>query len=265
MTPRNFLVRGLAAGLLAGLLTFVVAYAVGEPQVDQAISLEQGSSADAGKAETDHEHSEATSSGHSHDEGGTVVPRDNQSTWGLLTGTLAVSMALGGTVGLLSAFAVGRFGKLRPEQTTGMVAGIGFVSVALVPFLKYPANPPAVGDPDTIGARSIAYFILLAISIVAAAAATQLGRRLARTGAYRAAFAAVGAYVVLMVVAGTALPTINEIGDFPGDTLWYFRRASLVTLTTMWLSIGVFTATLIHRLHHREAIRTARRELAAIL
>ena len=28
------------------------------------------------------------------------------------------------------------------------------------------------------------------------------------------------------------MPTVNEVGDFPADTLWYFRRASLFTLAT---------------------------------
>ena len=41
-------------------------------------------------------------------------------------------------------------------------------------------------------------------------------------------------YLVVMVVAGQLLPTVNEVGDFPADTLWYFRRASLLTLATMW-------------------------------
>ena len=73
---------------------------------------------------------------------------------------LAVGVALGGLVGLASAFAVGRLGRLTPRQSTGLVAAVGFVGFALVPFLKYPANPPAVGSADTIGDRTALYWVL---------------------------------------------------------------------------------------------------------
>src|SRR5689334_24138184 len=138
MSARTFLINGLIAGLFAGFATFLVAHTVGEPPVNAAIAVE----------ESHVEHEPAT--GHHHDEPGTVVSRENQSTWGLLTGTLAIGTALGGLVALASAGAVGRVGRLRPTQSTALVALIGFVAVALVPFLKYPASPPAVGNPDTI-------------------------------------------------------------------------------------------------------------------
>jgi len=270
MTPRNFLIRGLVAGLVAGLLTFAVAYAVGEPQVDAAIAVEEAGGAapavgserthDEGAAA--HEHDEAAATGNHHEEGGTVVSRANQSTWGLLTATLGVSIALGGIVGLASAFAVGRFGRLRPEQTTAVVAGIGFVALALVPFLKYPANPPAVGDANTIGDRTAWYFALIAISLVAAAAAVLVGRRVARRGGYRAVLAGIGVYLVAMIMAGEVLPTVNELGNFPADTLWYFRRATLMTLVTMWATIAVVCGALVRQLYVRDEARKLRRELA---
>jgi hypothetical protein len=61
------------------------------------------------------------------------------------------------------------------------------------------------------------------------------------------------------------MPTVNEIGDFPGDTLWYFRRDSLITLATMWAVIGVVLTALVGRLYERERQADARRELAASL
>ena len=54
-------------------------------------------------------------------------------------------------------------------------------------------------------------------------------------GTYTGVLAGVGAYVVVMVVAGPLMPTVNEVGDFPADTLWYFRRASLLTGATLWV------------------------------
>lgn len=256
MTPRNFLVRGLLAGLIAGILAFAVAYTVGEPQVDAAIAVEEA-------AAPEHE-----ADGHTHEEEnpGTEVSRENQSTWGLATGTLAIGIALGGVVGLVSAFAVGRIGRLRPSQSTALVSLIGFVAVSLVPFLKYPATPPAVGNEDTIGGRTLEYFGLLGLSILAAVGAVMLAQRLLGSiGTYRAVLVAAGGYLFVVIVAAVLLPTVNEVGDFPADTLWYFRVASLLTLATMWAGIGVVLTGLVGRLYERETSAVARRDLAASL
>ena len=74
-----------------------------------------------------------------------------------------------------------------------------------------------------------------------------------------------GSYVVVMVVAGALMPTVNEVGDFPADTLWYFRRASLITSATMWGVLGVVLSGLVGRLYNREQSVAARRALAASL
>lgn len=260
MNARAFLVRGLLAGLLAGLAAFFVAYQVGEPHVEKAISLEA--------SVADHEHGDEAAATHSHgdEEGGTEVSRHNQRTWGLLTGTVSVGLALGGLVALISAAAVGRLGRMMPGQSTALVALIGFVSIALVPFLKYPATPPAVGDGETIGQRTGLYFGFLLVSILAAIAATYLALALRdRWGTYVGVVAGIAAYTAVMVVSSQLFSTVNEIGDFPADTLWYFRRASLFTLATMWGVIGVVLTGLIVRLYATEVAKAERRELAASL
>jgi predicted cobalt transporter CbtA len=261
MNPRAFLVRGLLAGLIAGFLAFAVAYTVGEPQVDAAIAVEEAAAAH----EAEHAKNPPADA-HTHENTGTEVSRANQSTWGLATGTLAVGITLGGVVGLASAFAAGRIGRLRPSQTTGLVALIGFIAVGLVPFLKYPSTPPAVGNEDTIAARTIEFFSMQGISVLAAIGAVLLARRLLGSlGTYRAILVSGGSYLFVVIVAALLLPTVNEIGSFPGDTLWYFRLASLLTLATMWGAIGVVLTGLIGRLYEREASAVARRDLAASL
>src|SRR6478609_4646958 len=169
MTARALLVRGLIVGLLAGFATFLVAHQVGEPHVEAAIALEEAGPA----AEPEHPHEDSTS-GHTHEEDGTVVSRHHQRTWGLLTGTLVVGTALGGIVALLAAAAVGRLGRMTPGQSTATVALVGNVSFALVPFLKYPATPPAVGNGETIGDRTSWYFAFILISLAFAALSTLL-------------------------------------------------------------------------------------------
>jgi hypothetical protein len=270
MTARAFLIRGLIAGLIAGIATFVVAYSVGEPQVETAVALEEaGAAAEAPAAEGTHDHGEAAE-GHTHAHGeegqGTEVSRDNQETWGLLTGTLAVGVALGGIVALVAAGTLGRVGRLVPSQSTALVALLGFVSFALVPFLKYPATPPSVGSGETIGDRTALYFGFVLVSVVAAVLVTYGALKLRdRIGTYGSTVAGVAVYLLIVVVAGQLFSTVNEVGDFPADTLWYFRRGSLFTLATMWAVIGVVLTGLVSRLYAADAAAAERRELAASL
>ncbi|PUA80225.1 CbtA family protein [Nocardioides currus] len=267
MGARAFLVRGLLAGLLAGLVTFLVAHQVGEPQVEAAISLEESAAPAAADDGHSHSHDDEAAGGHSHgDEGGTEISRGTQRTWGLLTGSLAVGVALGGLVALVAAGTLGRLGRMLPGQSTALVALIGFVSVALVPFLKYPATPPAVGSGDTIGDRTGLYFGFLVVSVLAAVLATYGGLRLReRFGTYAGVVGGAAAYLLVVVVAGQLFATVNEVGDFPADTLWFFRRSSLITLATLWGVLGVVLTGLVSRLYAQETAVAQRRELAASL
>jgi predicted cobalt transporter CbtA len=262
MTARHFLIRGLLAGFLAGFVAFLVAHQVGEPNVDRAIQIEKANSA----AAEAHAHEAEEPAAHSHEDEGTVVSRANQSTWGLATGTLAVGTALGGLVALVAAGLMGRIGRFTPGQSTALVAVVGFVSVALVPFLKYPATPPAVGSPDTIGSRTGLYFAFLLISLLAAVAGTVLGRRVwSRSGAYAGVLSGAGAYVVAVIVAAVLMPPVNELGEFPADTLWSFRVSSLMTLAAMWGTIGIVLTGLVGHLHQQQSREASRREFAASL
>ena len=55
--------------------------------------------------------------------------------------------------------------RLRPRVLALLVAGGGFLGLFLVPFLKYPANPPAIGHDYTIGDRSLLYLIMVVVSV----------------------------------------------------------------------------------------------------
>ena len=256
MNARDFLVRGLLAGLIAAFVAFGVAYVVGEPPLRAAIAAEE---AGGGHSHGGGEVEEAPAAGE------VVVPRSLQSTVGLLTGMLVAGVTLGGLVGVVSAIALGRFGRLSPRATTLAVAAMGFVAVYAVPFLIYPPNPPAVGSGDTIGMRSGLYFALLAISLIAAVTAVLVGRRLAaRLGGWHAALASIAGYVVVMLIVMAVLPHYDEVPDtFPATILYEFRQASFLTQFTLWAVLGVTLAELVGRLSGRDA-STAQRPVAEV-
>lgn len=253
MNARAFLIRGLVAGLLAGLAAFFVAYQVGEPHVDAAIALEEAEG-----------HSPAADG--AGDEEVVEVSRGAQRTGGLLTGSLTIGLAWGGLVALVAAGTLGRIGRLRPGQSTAVISLIGFVAVALVPFLKYPATPPAVGSGDTIGDRTALYFGFVVVSVVSAVLASYVACRLdERIGTYGGVVAGLAAYLLVVIVAALVFAPVSELGDFPADTLWSFRLSSLLTLATLWGVLGVVLTGLVSRLYAQETALAQRRELAASL
>src|SRR5580658_3615771 len=85
-----------------------------------------------------------------------------------------------------------------PEPAVGHLHGLCSRHV-LAPSLKYPANPPSVGDPETIGVRTGAYFLLIAISVVASAFVLKARSYFRDTlGDWNAALLAVFLYVLVV-------------------------------------------------------------------
>ncbi|MFD9060950.1 CbtA family protein [Kitasatospora purpeofusca] len=257
-TVGRLLLRGLLAGLIAGLVAFVFAYTVGEGPVSDSIAQEQAHSAPAGH----HDHGGGAAAGtgdaaaHEHeaaDAGGEeeeLVSRDLQSTAGLATGVLVYGVAVGGIAALAFCFALGRVGRFGPRATAALVAGAAFVTVYFVPFLKYPANPPAVGNPDTIGKRTALFFLMIALSVLIGVAAVILGKRLApRLGTWNATVAAGLGYAVVMAVLAFVLPPNDDaIPDgFPAALLWDFRLASIGLQVVLWTGFALLFGTLADR------------------
>jgi hypothetical protein len=242
---KTLLVRGMLAGLIAGVLAFGFAYAFGEPSVNTAIGLEESGG---------HEHSHDAGAAPAAEEP-ELVPRDIQSTVGLLTGVVVYGVAIGGLLSLAFAFAQGRLGNLRPRVTSLLLTAGAFAVVFLVPFLKYPANPPAVGQPGTIGSRTELYFGFVAVSLLVGIFATVLGRKLAdRFGAWNGFLLAAAGYVVVIGVVAWLMPVVDEVpATFPASTLWSFRTASVGTQVTLWLALGLAFGAFAEKALNRKA------------
>ncbi|GAA3393762.1 CbtA family protein [Streptomyces roseoviridis] len=245
----KLLVRGMLAGLIAGLFAFAVAYVVGEPSVDASIAVEEA----AAKAE----HAAAHSHGGGHGTGAAeqaeeeLVSRDLQSTAGLATGVLVYGVALGGIASLAFCFALGRLGRFTPKATAALVAAAAFTTVYLVPFLKYPATPPAVGNPDTIGKRTALFFLMVLLSVLLGIAAVVAGRRLApRLGNWNATVVAGAGFVAAVAIACAFLPGNGDAvaADFPAAVLWEFRLATLGIQAALWVAFGLAFGLLAQRL-----------------
>jgi Probable cobalt transporter subunit (CbtA) len=237
----TLLVRGMLVGIVAGLLSFGFLKVYGERQVDRAIAFEtQLEEAKAAAEKVKGMHT-------SDEEEPELVSRPMQAGLGLFTAVLIYSVAFGGLFGLAFAFAYGRMpGALTPQALSALLAATGFIGVYLVPNLKYPANPPSIGDPETIGARTALYFLMIAISLAALVGSARLKRlSVVRAGEWNANLIAAGCYIVVVAIASLLLPTVNEVPEeFPAVVLWKFRIASAGAQFIMWATLGLMFGAL---------------------
>jgi hypothetical protein len=242
-----------------GLLSFAFLKVYGEPQVDRAVAFEiqqDDAKVAAQKAESHnhasapHDHASVTHAHMADHDEPELVSRSVQAGLGLFVAVLVYSAAFGGLFGLAFAFAYGRTsGTLTPQALSGVIAAVGFVSVYLMPNLKYPANPPAVGEPETIGIRTALYFVLIAISLAAMIASLAIKRLLvARLGEWNSNLLVAACYVVLVGIAAFLLPAVNEVPEqFPAVVLWNFRIASIGAQLIMWATLGLLFGALSQR------------------
>jgi hypothetical protein len=236
---RNLLIWGLIAGACAGLLATGFAELAGEPSIDNAISFEARQADAAGEApEPD------------------LVSRDVQSTVGLLTAAVVYGLALGGLFALAYGYVYGRVARTSPRETALWLAASAFAVLFLVPFIKYPANPPGVGNPDTIGHRTLLHLTMMAISVLAAIAAVRV-RRAASARVSPAGAAATGgaAYIAIVVAACLVMPAVQEVPQaFPATALWEFRQASVGMNAVLWATIGLLFAAAAPRVLARRPV-----------
>ncbi len=251
---RSLLIRGMFVGLLAGLLAFGIGKALGEPQVNKAIAFEDK------VAQLNHEPAEKT-----------LVSRTVQASAGLGTATIVFGIAFGGIFAIVFAAAYGRLGTRTPRGTALLLAALAFVAVYIVPNLKYPANPPSVGFPNTIGRRTALYLVMMALGVLTMLIAVGVRKGLTtRLGEWNATIVAALGFVALMTIFCVALPGINEVPQqaipgvakfvsphdttmtFPPTVLWRFRMASLAIQAALWSTLGVGFGLLAERYYRQQ-------------
>ena len=251
----------MVVGLIAGLLSFTLLKNYGEPAVDRAIAFE--SAMDEAKAKA--EHDAAVAKGENPppvEDEPELVSRPVQAGIGLFTGVMTYNVAFGGLFALAFAILYGRMGDFNPRLTAALIALSGFIAVYAVPILKYPANPPSIGNPDTIGLRTAIYFGMILLSLGAMIVAWNVRNRLIdQFGAWNASLIGIAVFVVAVVAFGLAMPPLDEVPEgFPAVVLWQFRMASLGAQAIMWTVLGLGFGAWVERDFARE---TPRSRLAA--
>src|SRR5271154_3375103 len=208
MATGSLLWRGMIVGFVAALLSFGLLKVVGEPAVDRAIAFE--SAMDEAKAKA--EHYAAVAKGETpppYEEEPELVSRPVQGGIGLFTGVTVYNLAFGGLFALAFAICYGRIANWSPRVTSALLALSGFLAVYAVPIIKYPANPPSIGNPDTIGLRTAIYFGMMLLSFASMIVAWNIRNRLLNSlGGWNATLIAAAVYLVAVVVFALAMPPL---------------------------------------------------------
>jgi hypothetical protein len=264
----GLVLRAAGVGALGGLAAFAFGRIFAEPLVQQAIDYEDGrSEAEAALAAA----AGAPVAAHEHE----PFSRAVQSHLGLGLGMVAFGLGLGCLFGVAYCLAWGRVGRVSARALSLLVAGGGFFALYLVPFLKYPANPPAVGNGDTIAQRAGLYGVMVVACVVFGAGAVWLARRLvARFGRWNATLLGGAAFVVAIGVVMAAMPPLGALAGnagqagalltetpqpltdpsgaivYPGfdaDLLYWFRLYSVIAQVLLWGILGVAFGPLAER------------------
>ena len=264
---KRLILRGVIAGAIGGLIAFVFARIFAEPQIQSAIDYE--GARDAAQQALDKAAGLPVEA-----EGMELFSRTIQADVGIGVALIFFGAAMGALFAVAYAICLGRTGRLRPRNLALLVAGGAFLSFYLVPFLKYPANPPDVGNHDTIGQRSTFYLLMVACSVLFLILTVWLGRRLqARFGNWNAALIAGGVFIAATAIVMLVLPSFGDLAankqfhqatetptpltdpsgkivfaGFPADLLYNFRLYSIGAQLLMWTAIGLIFGPLAERL-----------------
>jgi hypothetical protein len=216
---KGFLWRGALGGLIGGLVAALYQWAATEDQIRKALAIEEANAAPGGEDP--------------------LFSRSEQ-VFGGMVATGLYGLCLGVVFAVACAVlwpelpGKGAFGKAI------RLATVAFAAWFVVPNLKYPGNPPAVGDSDTVGERTSWYLVLVASSLVLVFLAWQLWRHLTDRGVEGAPrFAAVaGGYAVAVGLLFVLMPANPDPVEVPANLIWHFRLDVFAQNVLLWITLG---------------------------
>jgi hypothetical protein len=261
--------RGVLAGAFAGLVAFVFARIFAEPVIQRAIDYE--SARDAAQDKLDKAAGLAIPPA-----GPDIFSRTVQADIGIGAGLILFGAAMGALVAVAYVICIGRV-NVRPRPLALLVPAFFFVGVYLVPFAKYPANPPAVGHENTIRDRGGLYLLLVFCSCLLLFLAVYFGQKLyarRRLSTWTVSIVMGVGYVAVMGVLFTILPPLGHLHanvveygrhatetplpltdpqgtivlpGFPADVLAQFRVYSVAAQVILWGVMALIFAPLAER------------------
>ncbi|RNM11702.1 CbtA family protein [Nocardioides pocheonensis] len=227
---------GAAAGAAGGAMSSVLLWLLVEPAIRRAILVEEAVERAHGAEGTGHEHGE-------------IVTRVQQQ----IGGTIAV-IVVGVLLGLVFCVIYARVSHRLPGSAdlakSLNLGALAFIVHGIVPGIAVPANPPGVGNPETVHQRTLTYLAVLLLGCAFVRGVFALGKTMADKNIPRElSFVATIGTVIAGTVILLALPHLDQkiASPMPANLVWDFRTGSLAELAGMWAAIGTMHGFLIHR------------------
>src|ERR671915_589962 len=170
----------------------------------------------------------------------------------IAAGTI-LGLSIGSLYGIVFVYTRGSVPGSNNKKKALIVAGIMWFVLFLMPALKYPANPPAVGDPETIYYRQSLYVAFLAISGFSALGLAFLYRKMGALNIKKAIIPV--AYAAIISGAYLAMPANPDPINAPMDLVMGFRITSAITISMFWGLLGVIFGTFWDKLNPSETAR----------
>jgi hypothetical protein len=233
MNSISLLAVTIFSGAIAGTILAIINLGLVEPYIDSAIALET---------------QRKISSGENVDMAELVHYRVWQKGGAIAAGAV-YGISLGALFGIV--FAYGR--KALPgdnnKKKALFLAGVLWFVLYLMVAIKYPANPPAVGDPETIYYRQSLYVGYLAISGFTALALAITWKRV-QFGSKKILFPLI--YAAVMIVAYVVLPPNPDKISISMDLIQTFRVVTALTIGLFWGILAIVFGSLWDRFIPRE-------------
>ena len=228
MNAGYFIAIVLVSGFVAGTIHGAVNLAIVEPYLDKAIGIENQNLFASGEAKDTPQFWVEYNS-----------YRDWQKSGQLLAGGI-LGMSIGALFGIVFAYSRNSLPKGHTVKKTFVLAAIMWFTIFLIPFLKYPANPPTVGDADTVVLRQTLYLLFIAISGFSAVGFFVLYKKLQNK---KKGFAFIGYAVFITAVFFMMPPSPDEV-TAPMDLVNGFRTMSIIAVSTFWVAEAIILGAL---------------------
>lgn len=226
MKSITFIAITLLSGAISGTLLAIMNLGIVEPYIDEAINIENQNAIARGEVINPQEFNEY---------------RLWQKSGEIAAGTI-LGISLGALFGVVFALTRNSIPGSNDKKKALILAAVMLLVIYIVPALKYPANPPAVGDPETIYYRESLYITLLTVSGFSALGLAFLYRMLGDKKGKQIVVPVI--YIGIIAAAFMILPPNPDEITAPMDLVMGFRIASGLTMSAFWGLLGLILGAL---------------------
>ncbi|ELY67170.1 CbtA family protein [Natrinema versiforme] len=228
----DYLERGVLAGAIAGIAYGAYMAVVANPLIGYMETVAAGGDhAHAGE----HAH-EAGEHAHAAGEHAHAVSEATTAAVSVGSGVLW-GILLGGVFALAFYFlepALPGRGRVK----TYVLAGAGFLTVSVAPWLVLPPTTPGAEQAFDPTLRIAIYAGLMAVGAVVAVLSVYAYRRVSARSRPLGGVAAALPIVALVAVTAIAAPTIVESGSMPADLVTAFRGLTALSQAALWALVA---------------------------